>query len=181
MCTDQKCRKGMLKTTLLPNSEQVQQKLETKVSLCKMGTVVVLLNSEQWPRPRSRISRGEGFFFLNKPMRCHSLDMLNQEYHALGHNRVSLDNLELHFRCSWHVPPVNNCLNHSQHLWVRHWTKQLMLFYLHTILRSVWLLFLWVSEQSTICPRPHCFKWQADTNPAGDCGSSQEADCSVPT
>lgn len=37
----------MLKTTLLPNSEQVQQKLETKVSLCKMGTVVVLLNSEQ--------------------------------------------------------------------------------------------------------------------------------------
>lgn len=45
--------------------------------------------------------------FKIKPVRCHSLDVLNKEYLALGQNTVSLD-LELRSGSSWRTSSVND-------------------------------------------------------------------------
>lgn len=45
---------------------------------------------------------------------------------------------------------------------------------MYFISSSVWLLFYWASEKRTLCPKPHSWQWQAETETqGGNCGSSQ--------
>lgn len=56
-----------------------------------------------------------------------------------------------------------------------------ILFHLHAILRSVWLLLYWRSENGLICPKPHSWKRQAETPLGGEPRQHAEADCPGPT
>lgn len=148
--TKQRCRKGMLKTTLVPHSEQVQQKLETKgLALAKNVNSDCSLKLKAAGQISQQITRGE-VLIKNKTSEVPQLRQANSECQVWGHNHVSLDNVELHVRYSGYASEVNDHLHHHWHLWERHWAKCLMLFYfiLHNSTRSMWLLFYWRSENN---------------------------------